>query len=373
MSTEYKAKNEIPDLYHILGLTIDVCKQSDCDEQIAKAYHQKTKNCHPDKYPGRKDVAELFLLLTSTYDILRDEKQRNTYNHKLSLVKQSSNDFLKLKKQTQEHMESIGQYTPATKEQEVAFEQQMRIVDEKHGFDRSSQKVVIPKHETKRKIQEIANIRANQDFELKPKRLFEEGEIFNGAAFNALFDKYHQRDEGTVTLHNGIPAAWNDLGTVANFSDFDDLNNVYVEDTKRVDIGRDTYSNINFGTVPSNLPSKEDLVGLEGASYYKGHSMLGEDYYSEMKKKLKERKGEASSFETMKYGDFKKDDFAGYGIHDQIGINITDRITLDDDEDDIKQRLEKIIYERQQDIPLGNNTIDSKFNNTTTKSNKNYR
>src|SRR3970040_2130639 len=110
MSTEYKQKNDLPDLYNILGLTIDVCKEPNCNELIQKAYGKKAKACHPDKHPGRKDVEEVFELLTSAYDILKDEKQRNEYNHRLSMNKQSSGDFLRLRKGASDFVASLGEY-----------------------------------------------------------------------------------------------------------------------------------------------------------------------------------------------------------------------------------------------------------------------
>ena len=48
MSVEHKPKNDLPDLYNILGLTSDVCKESNCNEIIQKAYIKKAKVCHPD-------------------------------------------------------------------------------------------------------------------------------------------------------------------------------------------------------------------------------------------------------------------------------------------------------------------------------------
>ena len=43
MTTEYKQKNDVIDLYDILGLTGDVCKQENCNEIIHKAYLKKAK------------------------------------------------------------------------------------------------------------------------------------------------------------------------------------------------------------------------------------------------------------------------------------------------------------------------------------------
>jgi len=92
------------------------------------------------------------------------------------------------------------------------------------------------------------------------------------------------------------------------------------------------------------------------------HKVIGEDYYKDIKSKLHSRKSDTSTFENVKYGDFKRDDFAGYGIHDQLGFKFDDRLTLDIEEDDITKKYEKLMAERQNSFtlsPEGQVNIDS--------------
>lgn len=354
MSTEYKQKNDLPDLYNILGLTIDVCKDPECDKKIQQAYIKKAKVCHPDRHPGRKDIEEVFELLTSAYDILKDEKQRNAYNHKLSLNKQSSNDFAKLKKGAAEYMESLGEYKSPTDQQKLSFREKMLELDAKHGFD-STLMDPIPMHDANKKLNDLTKVRSEQDRDLKPERLFDDGR-FDIKKFNAAFDMVHKRDDTIMVPHNGIPSAWNDLGTVANYCDISSETNysdLYVDDANRIDIGRQNYGNIDIGT-PTPKLSKNDVEKLQGADYVDKHNVLGEDYYRVMKEKLRERKKEATNLEKMKYGDFKRDDTAGYGIFDQLGFKFDDRLTLDVEEDDISKKFEKLMAERQQELLSGN-------------------
>ena len=352
MSVEYKEKNDLPDLYNILGLTADVCKEKNCNEIIHKAYVKKAKVCHPDKHPGRKDVAEVFELITSAYNILREETKRNEYNHKLSLHKQSSNDFGKLKKGTDEYMKSIGQYVPPNNDQKLTFKEKMKEMDSKHGFD-SSLMDAMSKKDAKKRLNEIAKTRAVQDIELKPERLFEDGR-FVPKIFNEVFDRVHNRDDGAMVPHNGVPSAWNDVGGANNYSSFDNLDNLYVSDANRVDTGRQTFGGVDFGA-PMRKITKEEVQNLKGADYVDGHNVLGDDYYKDMKAKLRERQSETTNYESMKYNDFKKDDTAGYGIFDQLGFKFDDKLQLDMDvdEDDISKKFEKIMAERQNDLLLG--------------------
>jgi curved DNA-binding protein CbpA len=355
MATEYKQKNDLPDLYNILGLTIDICEDPDCDKKIQKAYIRKAKGCDPNKYPGRKDVEELFRLITSTYDILKDEKQRTAYNHKLSLNKQSSSDFLKLKKGVTDHMQSLGEYKEPNKEQKISFKEKMLALNTKHGYD-ATMEDPISQQDAKKKLNELTNTRSAQDRDFKPEKLFDDGR-FDLRKFNAAFDKVHNRDDNAIIPHNGVPSAWNDLGVVANFSSFDDLNNLYVDDGNRLDTSRQTYGNIDFGA-PMQKITKDDIQNLQGADYVDGHNILGDDYYKDMKSKLRERKTSTSTFEDMKYGDFKRDDTAGYGIFDKLGFKIDDKLALDVDDDDISKKFEKLMAERQKELLPKNSTQD---------------
>ena len=366
MSVEYKAKNDLPDLYDILGLTIDVCTDPNCNELIKKAYMRRVKACHPDKHPGRKDVEEVFELITNAYDILKDEKQRNNYNHKLNLNKQSSHDFIKLKKAATDYVDTIGEYKPATDQQKLTFKDKMKELDAKHGFD-SNMMAAIAHHDAKKKMNDMNKTRAEQDRELKPERLFDDGR-FDLKRFNAAFDMVHKRDDTSIMSHNGVPSAWNDHGAVVNYSSFDNLDNLYVDDGNRVDTSRQNYGGIDFAA-PMKKITKDDIHSIPGASYVDGHNVLGDDYYKDMKGKLRDRNADASNFENMKYSDFKRDDTSGYGIFDQLGFKFDDRLALDVDEDDISKKFDKIMAERQQEllpgtIPLPTATKISKKKST---------
>lgn len=352
MTTDYKQKNDLPDLYDILGLTIDVCKDPNCDKLIYKAYAKKAKVCHPDKHPGRKDVEEVFELLTSAYDILKDEKQRIVYNHKMALDKQSSNDFLKLKKGAVDHMESLGEYKEASAEKKISFRDQMSALNVKHGFD-SSMMDAIPQQDVKKRLNELAKTRSIQDKDFQPERLFDDGR-FDLKTFNAAFDMVHKNDDTlSMVSRDNVPTAWDDLGTVANYCEYDNLDNLYVNDSERFDTSRQTYANVEFDK-PMRKITKDDIKDLKGADYVDGHNVIGDDYYNNMKAKLRDRKSRTSVFDDMKYGDFKRGDTAGYGIFDQIGYKIDDDLMLDVDEDDISKKFEKLMNERQKDILPGN-------------------
>lgn len=346
MSVEYKQKNQIPNLYDILGIEIGVCTEPNCNEIIHKAYVKKAKACHPDKYPGRADVEEVFQLITGAYDILRDEKQRTAYNHKLAITKQSSSDFNSLKKSTTAYAKSMGEYKEITDDQKISFKQKMALMNSKQGHDTFIEDA-ISQQDAKKKLSELSSTRSSQDVDLKPDRLFDNGH-FDIRKFNAAFDTVHNRDENAMISHNGVPSAWNDIGSVVNYSTFDNLDNLYVEDNNRFDTARQSYSNVEFGKAVPKI-TKDDIINLKGADYVDNHNVLDDEYYQAMKAKLQGRKADTSIFDDMVYDDFDKNDTAGYGIFDQLGLSFNDRLKLDVDEDDIAKKYERLISERQKD------------------------
>lgn len=351
MTTEYKPKNNVPNLYTILGLNIDVCKDEKCDELIHKAFVKKTKACHPDKHPGRKDIAEIFELVTEAYGILKDEKSRNEYNNRLRLKEHSSKDFFSLKKDTTDYMDSIGEYIPPTDQQKISFKEQMKLMDNKHGFDETKIDP-ISRFDAKKKLNEMSKTRAQQDRDLKPENIFSGGN-FDLAKFNAAFDKIHNNSDTSMVQSNGVPSAWNDMGMDANYSNFDNLDKLYVNDNDRFDTGKSIYGGVDFGESNNKKLSKEDMVNIKPADYTHGHNHLDENYYREMKSALRSRKADAGQFENMKFHDFKRDDTAGYGISEHLGFKIGDRFSEDIDEEDISKKFERIMADRQQELLTG--------------------
>lgn len=62
-------------LYDILGV-----KKSASFTEIKKAYHKKARKCHPDKFPGDASKTSEFQLISSAYNILKDERKRKVYD-----------------------------------------------------------------------------------------------------------------------------------------------------------------------------------------------------------------------------------------------------------------------------------------------------
>lgn len=346
MSVEYKQKEDIINLYGILGLTIDVCQKPNCNELIRDAYFRKAKLCHPDKCKGKPELQELFLLIKGAFEILSDEKQRQNYNNKLKLEKQSTNSFFKLKKTAKDYADNV--YSEATDTQKLSFKEQMKLMDKKYETDSTG--VTMSKADAKKKLQSRVADRKAQDVELRPENIFEGGK-FDAKKFNRAFDLNKEADTGggDLMLYGGVPSAWNDMGRVANFSNFDDLNNLFVEDSTRLDVSKQSYGSIdNMGPAQKIKLTKEFVSQLEGADYYDQHNHIDDSYYTDLKNRLSSRGSEQQSIENMSLNDFKRDDTAGYGIYDQLGLKYEDRLSIDMENEDIATRFEKIMAERKK-------------------------
>ena len=63
------------DFYEVLGV-----KKNSSREEIKKAYRQLAIKHHPDRNPGSKDAEEKFKEATEAYEILADDRKRQTYD-----------------------------------------------------------------------------------------------------------------------------------------------------------------------------------------------------------------------------------------------------------------------------------------------------
>ena len=292
---EYKPKNDSPNLYSILGLKIDICSEPNCSDLIQKAYHRKVKLCHPDLHPNNPHMVEIFELVTEAYEILINTSLRDAYNNKLSNQKLSSKDFFKLKKAAISHVESQGECL-ATDQQKLSFVEQMKQIDQKQNFDKSSLLIVPSIAETESNLNNLLEKRRVQHLEYKPEALFDERR-FDPKLFNAAFEFVHKKNEsvGLVEQENAGIQPWNvnELSS-NNFSSIDSYS-LYAEDNPQIDFSKQTPAHI----------TKSDLQNLTGANYVYNHNEIDKSYYPTIKNKLQQRELDTNKYENMKYSDYK--------------------------------------------------------------------
>lgn len=269
--------DNIPDLYQILGLTIDICKDENCDEIIHKTYLKRAKVCHPDKHRDKPYVAEIFEVLTEAYNILKDSSSRNIYNNKL-LNKNENVDYIEhdmnlLKKNVSNFIKEQKKDNNIEYDKKI-FAQEYSRFDKKNGYDR--EKIYEP---ISKSINKLKEDRDNEDNIYKPAKLFDEELNFDISKFNAAFDIANKTSTNKdITPFNDF-VDWSIQNP--NYSSLDDFDKLYIEDD-------DKHSLLNFND--SNIEiSKDDIKNIKGADYVKNHNVLEEDYYSIIKEKLNSR------------------------------------------------------------------------------------
>jgi curved DNA-binding protein CbpA len=247
----------IPDLYSILGLTAEVCKEENCDEIIQKAYIKKAKKCHPDKFPGRKDIAEVFELITEAYNILRDKNQRKEYNNRIKIENKTDLDFNFLKKQFQSSIdENILPSDEILSKKKKDFKNKMIELNKKHSYNEDDTGC-IDSHTFKQKLENIQKERQNQDSNYMPQNLFE-GSNFDIKKFNAAFKKIHNNQTSIIPTEE--LGAWNSSVVAGDYCNPDEIDNLYIE--KDTNDGNNMFSKFSKD-FDVNKISKEDLKYLE--------------------------------------------------------------------------------------------------------------
>lgn len=275
-------EDSIPDLYHILGLTIDVCNKINCDEIIRKAYLKKAKVCHPDKNGGNKAITEIYQMLSEAYDILKDINTRESYNTKLIInrsdiknngnyksLKESLNLFLKERELESNKQENIDDPT----ENLAKFKDLMIDLDKKNNFDRNN--LFTPVNIS---IDKILENRNNEDSNLKPKNIFNENRNFDMDKFNAVFN-FVNKDNKEKSM---IPREDVESFEIhkPNYISLDNFEKLYVEDDS-------DYSSVNFTGGVNDL-TEEDIEHINPINS-KSWSHLEDNYYENIKSKLAER------------------------------------------------------------------------------------
>ena len=357
---EYGEKDSTPPLYSFLKLDQGVCDEPNCDELIKNAYTKMVKKYHPSKYKSKPNVTDeeldkiekLFECINRSYNVLKDKKTRDEYNHKLSIKKLAPTDFNRLKKSTNEQY-GEGGYLTAGDEQKLGFKQKVEMLNSKHGYDATIE-TAINKKEAAKRMEERLRERERQDVELKPSKLFSSSGKIDPGKFNAAFDVIHngENTDSTLAESGGAPSAWNsmaEMGSGTNFGTFDNLDNLYVEDNNRNDTGRQAYGSVGAQrdqVSKQKKLTKKDVAKLAPVTYATGHNEIGDDYYDDLKKRLNARKNDGEGFDKMTLSDFKRDDMSGYGIFDQLGLGSEKTLGLDGDDEDIEHRYNKLMEDR---------------------------
>jgi curved DNA-binding protein CbpA len=321
------------DYYKILKLKKDCSK-----EDIENTFRKLSKKYHPD----RGGDTEVYSLIQDAYQTLINDTDRKEYDSMRQKIFQSDN-WLDLKQGSKKHYESMDYRNPNELEK-LSFGQKMKELDDKRGITRDLESN-LDEVDAKKKYNELMSERSAMDTN-KPDRIFDTGR-FDGGQFNALWDKKHgKQGEKEIVIRKGAPMAFNDVGgpTFASLED-EQFGDPFVDN----DEGTDIYGSKKFGSKSDEPITRTDLEGLNKVDYYSGHSKKDKNFKTNMKDKLRERQNATTDINKMKFEDFHRDDFGGYGIHDKLGYEFSDRLTIDTaNSGDLKSRYDKMMQDRNR-------------------------
>lgn len=329
-------------LYDVLNLEKS-CSRKD----IKSAYRKLAKEFHPDK-PGGD--AEMFELITHAYNILIDKQSRDDYDELYKLTKQATTDHVSLRDQSTDYMKAQG--TSVTKKSKSdakrEFKKAWEDMDRKHSYSREKDDKPIGKKDASKMMRDLELAREQEDLENIHENIFEGGS-FNLDKFNAAFDALHK---GTTDLieHDGNPAAFNTIGGLdGSFSAIDNYEDLYAEDDNNFGA---QYSSVNFDTrTKKKRLTAQDMSGIKGASYVKGHSEIDKDYNTLLEERMLERTQETNRYDDREMEDFDDDPTCGgYGIFSDLGIKNIGALQWENgNDDDLKERYNRLLEMRKND------------------------
>jgi curved DNA-binding protein CbpA len=316
-------------------------KNDASSEEIEAAFRKLSKRYHPDR-GGDKEV---YSLIQEAYQTLSNETDRRVYDGMRKQV-HSTGDWYDFKHQSKKHYDAM-EYRQASSDDKLNFKKKNQELDQKRGIRRELEES-LDIEDAKKKYETLLSERTAID-NAKPERLFSHGR-FDGDAFNKLWDEKHgQPGDRDIVPRRGAPMAFNDPGG-SNYAslDADEFGDPFVDD----DEGNSIYGSRQFGT---NVEVKaSDLEGIGKTDYYKGHSRKDKEYKKKLKDRLRERQDATSDIGKMGFDDYKRDDFGGYGIHDKLGFDFSDRLTIDNAHStgtgvsDIQARYDRMMQDRNR-------------------------
>nr|QBK88352.1 MAG: DnaJ domain protein [Mimivirus LCMiAC01] len=329
-------------LYDVLKLSSD-CSQSD----IKKQYRILAKKYHPDrKKHGDRDFFEL---ITEAYNVLSDPHTRADYDKIYNDSMNTLHDHLSRKEEFDNYESSRKtDVTHLSKEEsKKIFEKESKEMDRRHNFHRENLNNVLDSSHTDRFYDDLRIAREQDDIENMHNKIFDDGR-FNLSQFNEAWDITH-KSKGKLIPHTGNPNPWNQIigGSYSSINN----NNLYEESDN---IDTETMNCMDYAPIAQNNQShskiltKNDVEQLKGALYTHGHDAKDDNYIKDFNQRVRELKAKQNEYNNMEFGDYKKDDFGGYGItegiKDQLSLTYTND-TLDKDE--LDRKYQKLLESRK--------------------------
>lgn len=330
------------DLYQIMGVKRDATTQD-----VKKAFNKLALKHHPD----RGGDEELFEIINNAYTILINPDSRKQYDILYESSVDNSNLHGDLKTQNKQFMDT--QSVVKTDDDDNKFKELWLDLNKKHNYyEESKDEIKISSEQASGKFQSLMTNRKQNDEEDKPELLFDHTQAFTIERFNAVFDK--MKKESNELMVKDTPDAWAGQGSLTMYSSLDTMHELYNDESNLDDVHGINYGTINFHKQFSGKRmTKDDVkdINPEDADYVKNHNKIEDDYIDKMKQKLKDRESSTSTFDGRKMEDYDayKNETAGYGIFEKVGITFDKYVTLKDlDSKDTNDKFQKLLADRSK-------------------------
>jgi len=318
-------------LYDILDVDSD-CSKKD----LIRAYRKLVKQYHPDKPSGDE---ELFELINHAFEVLSNDSTRSDYDELYRMSQRSGKGHSSLKEEFNSYTIDQKPINPEEipEETKLEFKKINEEMDKKYNTDGLDSNPITV-NETGELLDDIELLREQEDIENTHNRLFESSSEFNLAKFNEAF--MMMNDSSELVKHNGDPSA---IDPNDNFSFFDrDYGNMCAPDDNIGSLYTPINNNVsNQVDIDSSFVSK-----LQEDHDTHNHNKLDEDYTKNLDELIKERDDESNIISVMDKDEFK-DDMGNYGIFDKLGIDPTNEIEWNNEEE-FEKCYKKLLEHRQE-------------------------
>jgi curved DNA-binding protein CbpA len=257
-------------LYEILNVPANAP-----ETKIKKNFMKVIKNFHPDKNSEVEEEIYYHIILAN--QILLNKDSRKKYDE---FINDSAETFHELKSSFNKSVEDIKGYFPEKNMSQTQFNSKIQELNRKHGYDENlSGESVIDR------FQKAKNKRDNTEIKI------DKEDFRNMEEFNNKFN-YHKTDSGKfkdqIIEYKGAPSELTTYTTGENYTNLQDLDKLYVEDT-----------------VQSSKYSSLDRAFMLQPSVNYDANKTAED-------KMKEYKNQTEYFQKMKLTDFSTKKFGEF-------------------------------------------------------------
>jgi curved DNA-binding protein CbpA len=325
--------------------------EQDCTiEEIKKSYRKLVLKYHPDRPTGNSD---LFELINDAYQILGNNKNRESYDEAFLLANSSNTNHKDMKANFTNYHEAVKKsLTNEDKDMaKINFEKGFKDFDAIHNYKRTDDdENKISAKEALEMVEDLKQSRYDEKIEDLPEELFSK-DSFDHGKFNEAWEKMNKGPLEMVE-HTGNPEAFVS-GDMA-YSSFQGFDSLYDNTNSEIGLAGENYAPLNLNNSKSGKKiTASDVSKMSGVDYYSKHDNLDSDYQKKLEERMNEHLADRKSYDNMNLSDYKNDGsaepFGGYGIFDKIGLPTSTINWEPEKEKELSEKYNKLLEHRKSE------------------------